>query len=252
LFLSGTAVSPARYPGLEGAQRLYVIGDIHGRADLLARTHALIDRDRAASSGRDGATEIYLGDYVDRGPNSREVLDALIRRASACDVRPLRGNHEDVFLNVLGGRETFERWKQVGGLETLVSYGVEVGRYLRRRSLDEQGLLAALRERVPATHVRLLQAMAVSLAVGPYFFAHAGIRPGRPLSAQSSRDLLWIRSEFLASQADFGAIVVHGHTPTREVEYRPNRINIDTGAYLSNRLTCLRIDRDGVHEMREA
>lgn len=241
---SGAGLSP-HYPGLPDGQVVYAIGDIHGRADLLAGVFAAIDEDistdRAAGSMA-APLEIYLGDYVDRGPQSRQVIDMLIARQAERRATFLAGNHESVFFRLLRGEGTYEDWTPLGGRETLLSYGLAPPDLVAMAPAER---LAALQAAVPEAHRAFFASLALSLSVGPYVFVHAGIRPDVPMEEQSARDLLWIRRDFLDAEQPLGAIVVHGHTPVPEPDFRPYRINIDTGAYMTNRLTCLKIDGGG-------
>ena len=228
------------YPRLGDGETAYVVGDIHGRSDLLDRVHGAIETD---STGRSGAIiEIYLGDYVDRGPDSAGVVERLIRRSRSRRLVMLRGNHEVMFEDFLAGLVDPEEWRRVGGFETLLSYGVDV-RGLARAPRDRWA--AAATAAVPREHRAFLGALADAFPLEGYYFAHAGIRPGVPLSDQDPDDLHWVRDEFLGDTRDHGAIVVHGHTPTMEPEFLLNRINLDTGAYMTSRLTCLVIDGGG-------
>lgn len=233
------------YPGLQDNLVVYAIGDIHGRADLLAGVFAVIDEDVAAdreAGGTHETLEIYLGDYVDRGPQSAQVVDMLIERRDSRRAVFLAGNHESVFFGLLRGEGTYEDWAPLGGRETLLSYGLAPADIA---ALAPAERLAALQAAVPEAHRAFFAALVLSRVVGPYAFVHAGIRPDVPIEAQSARDLLWIRREFLDCDRPFGAIVIHGHTPVPEPDFRPYRINIDTGAYMTNRLTCLKIDAIG-------
>jgi serine/threonine protein phosphatase 1 len=221
--------------------RVYVIGDIHGRADLLDRMIGAIERDLAASPAT-GALTVTLGDYVDRGPNSRGVIERLCRNPFPTRYIALKGNHEQLLLLFLINAAIGTEWRQIGGLETLHSYGVPVGSLMLGRSYEEASL--ALRQALPPEHLDFLSKLQLSFSFGRYFLCHAGVRPKIPLDRQEAEDLLWIRDEFLDSRRNFGKIVVHGHTPVEEPEVRSNRINIDTGAFITGRLTCLVIDRD--------
>ena len=224
-----TGVSLSAEPG-----RLYVIGDIHGRADLLDGMIAAIGRDVALRPTPDALT-VTVGDYIDRGPDSRGVVERLTHNPFATDFIPLKGNHEALLAAFLEEPAMAERWRHLGGLETLHSYGVDVAPMMRGR--DFAAAAAALLAALPETHLAFLASLATSLTAGRYFVCHAGVRPGVPLARQRDDDLLWIRNEFLESRADFGKIVVHGHTPCEEPERRPNRINVDTGAFMTGRLT---------------
>lgn len=216
--------------------RIYVIGDIHGRADLLDRIVDDIQRDTAARPSERGLV-VTLGDYVDRGPDSRGVLDRLARNPFAMEYVALRGNHEELFENFMNDPSIGPAWRRLGGLETLHSYRVPVAALMVGKGFDAAA--HALRETVPQDHLNFLSSLKLSISIGGYFLCHAGVRPGVPLERQREEDLLWIREEFLSSKANFGKIVVHGHTPTEQPEFLPNRINIDTGAFMTGRLTCL-------------
>jgi len=221
---------PPRVP--EGT-RVYAIGDIHGRADLLDRLHALIEADFRANPVSE-VRLVYLGDYVDRGPDSAGVIERLITGPLIGEAKLLSGNHEQMLLHFLEDEASGVAWWQLGGLETLRSYGAIDG-----RMRPETGLAQELKSKLPAEHLTFIQGLEKTATFGDYFFCHAGVRPGVPLESQREDDLLSIRGEFLSSTADFGKVVVHGHTPVAEPEFKSNRINIDTGAYSTGRLTCL-------------
>ena len=228
------AASPSALP--EGL-RVYAIGDIHGCFDLVHPLADAIAEDlRKSPPAR--AIEVFLGDYVDRGPQSRKVIDWLIAGTPPTGERIcLMGNHEEMLLDVLRTPDGMAGWRMNGADSTLSSYGIAAPRTagaaahaeLRRR------FLAAL----PASHRAFLEALPRIFTLGGYVFVHAGLRPGRQLQDQDPQDLVWIREPFLSSDANFGRVVVHGHTPTEWPEIRPNRINIDTGAVFTGRLTCL-------------
>ncbi|KAA2234771.1 metallophosphoesterase family protein [Salinarimonas soli] len=226
---------PARVP--DGV-RVYAVGDIHGRADLLDAVLSRIDRHRA-ESGPAQCFEVFLGDYIDRGPNSRGTIERLIERSSGRHSRvvTLCGNHEDMLLEALRNPERLNVWARNGGFETLMSYGVTVP--ARITPATAEAVVEEARALLPVSHRQFLFGLGDSFRCGDYLFVHAGVRPGVPLDRQSRSDLLWIRDEFIEAEEDFGAIVVHGHTPVREIEFRSNRINIDTGAYITNTLNCL-------------
>lgn len=215
-------------------ERIYAIGDIHGRLDLLRRAIEAIGRDVAARGP--AALTVTVGDYIDRGQASRGVLDCLAANPFPTPLVALKGNHEDMLAAFLADPAVGPHWADNGGLATLRSYGVPVrGPF----TTDFAAARAAMREVLPAAHAAFLRALKLSFSRGGYFFCHAGVRPGVPLERQSEEDLLWIREPFLLSAQDFGQIVVHGHTPVAEPEVLPNRIGIDTGAYFSGRLTCV-------------
>ncbi len=220
--------------------RLYVVGDIHGRADLLDAMVDAIGRDFAEHPVGDALT-VTVGDYVDRGPASCGVIERLAENPFATRFIALRGNHEALLEAFLRDPAVAEHWRRLGGLETLHSYGIDVAPLMRGRDYDRASEM--LRAALPEKHAAFLASLRMSLTVGRYFLCHAGVRPGIPLSRQHEDDLLWIREEFLLSTLDFGKIVVHGHTPTEEPEFRPNRINVDTGAFMTGRLTCAALEQ---------
>jgi serine/threonine protein phosphatase 1 len=218
--------------------RVYVIGDIHGRIDLLHQIHSQIRQD-AATAREPRKVVVYLGDYVDRGDSSCQVIDLLLGEPLV-GFEPvyLSGNHEEMMLGFLDASALGAMWLHNGGDATLFSYGVSIS----SGSNADQRYIAmhrALREKLPERHLTFLRGLRPYHVEGDYLFVHAGIRPGVPVDEQSSQDLLWIREEFLYSKEDHGCCVVHGHTIVSEPEFRANRIGIDTGAYFSNRLTCL-------------
>ena len=219
--------------------RIYAIGDIHGRLDLLDQLMARVEDD-ISSRPAIRPVLVFLGDYIDRGPSSRETIDRLVALAETSESIFLKGNHEQIAISCLRDRGLFERWMRLGGLETLISYGVTPEGFSDERQIVR--LQAAFHDALPQSHFRFFRDLQNSFACGDFFFAHAGVRPGVELSRQKESDLLWIRQEFLASNEDFGKIVVHGHTPAHDVEIGVNRINIDTGAFATGRLTCLVID----------
>jgi serine/threonine protein phosphatase 1 len=223
--------------------RIYVVGEIHGRADLLDRVLAKIDLDIIARPGP-RSLEVFIGDYIDRGMNSKLVIEHLIRRSYSRKIIFLKGNHEAYLCEFLKSPAVLNTWRQYGALETLVSYGLTPSIIPTQR--ESVKLAATLAERMPNTHKQFLQTLQSSFSCGGYFFAHAGVNPAYPLSQQRDDDLLWIRDRFLLCNNDFGQIVVHGHTPVPEPEIRANRINVDTGAYATGRLTCLVLERDQV------
>jgi serine/threonine protein phosphatase 1 len=228
-------------PRLPLGRRVYAIGDIHGRADLLASLFGRIDKDLKARPTSE-AVQVLLGDYIDRGSSSRQVIDMLIARRRNHNLMLLKGNHEEFALRFLHNPLLLSQWKTIGGLNTVLSYGVTLPPGQDEKS--QRDLASAFLASMPESHHRFLQGLALSFTCGDFFFVHAGVRPGIPLNEQSQRDLLWIRDDFLLHEENFGKIVVHGHTPTREPDIRSNRINIDTGAYATGRLTCLVLEDD--------
>lgn len=239
--LFGTREPVDRHYAVPDGSRIYAIGDIHGRADLLARMHEIVRADIAARRPS-RAVVVYLGDYVDRGDATREVIDRLLDDpVPEAESVHLLGNHEDFMLTFLKDAAVGELWLKNGGDATLYSYGVglpPVGNREERHRLMRQDL----EQKLPDRHLYFLQSLQLSHVEGDYAFVHAGIRPGRPLADQTADDLLWIRAEFLESRADHGMCVVHGHTISNEVDIQANRIGIDTGAYFSGTLTCLALE----------
>lgn len=230
-------------PSLPEGLRVYAIGDIHGRSDLLQQLFTVIDVD-VANARPERAIQVFLGDYVDRGPDSRGVLDLLIERSRSHETVFLKGNHEAFFMDVLREPAKLADWRQYGGLLTLMSYGVRPT--MNPNSDDQVTLIKALAEAMPDDHVDFLHNLRPSFTCGDFFFVHAGVRPGVSLAQQREDDLLWIREEFLNSEEDFGKYVVHGHTPASAPDIRRNRINIDTGAYATGNLTLLTIQGDSL------
>jgi len=215
-------------------ERIYAIGDIHGRLDLLERAIAAIRRD--VEEHGPAALTVTVGDYVDRGLQSRGVLDRLIENPFPTPYVAIKGNHESMLEAFLADPATGPYWRQQGGLQTLQSYGIRIRGFMVANFAEARDQLRAA---LPGPHVDFLHSLKTSLSRGKYFFCHAGVRPGVPLERQSEDDLLWIRDAFLASDTNFGKIVVHGHTPVAEPEVLPNRIGIDTGAFATGRLTCV-------------
>jgi serine/threonine protein phosphatase 1 len=228
-------------PRLPDGIRIYAVGDLHGRSDLLKQMFTVIDVDRKTSPA-DRVIEVYLGDYVDRGPDSRGTLDLLIERGERSETVFLKGNHEAFLLEVLDDPSKIQDWRQYGGLPTLMSYGL---RPTLNPTRDEQvDLVKGLTQALPQSHVAFLKNLPSCFDCGDYYFVHAGVRPGVPLEQQRDEDRLWIRDEFLQSDRDFGKYIVHGHTPVSAPDIRPNRVNIDTGAYATGNLTLLMLQGD--------
>ena len=236
-------VKPAAacYPPGPAGVVIYAIGDIHGRSDCLHALHRTIDRDKSRLTPSLTTVEIYLGDFVDRGPDSHGVLEMIIARARKAAVVCLRGNHEIMFEAYLAGKLSFDLWKSLGGLATLFSYKVSSDLLLH----GGPALLAAANSAVPRRHREFLTKTRPQVKLENYCFVHAGIRPNVPLDRQSLQDLTTIRNDFLDHEGGFGFIVVHGHSPHIEAQFKFNRINLDTGAYATNRLSAIRIDENG-------
>jgi serine/threonine protein phosphatase 1 len=229
---------PSRPSGsLPAGMRVYAVGDIHGRLDLLDDLLRQMEADNAARAAAD-TTVIFLGDLIDRGPESAQVVQRLLDLGAGTDqVRFLLGNHEEVFLKSMAGEErALPFFLRIGGKPTVLSYGISQDEYDRS---DYAELLELLRERVPQAHLDFLAGFEDMIVLGDYAFVHAGVRPGVPLDAQKPETLRWIREDFLDSIEPCEKIVVHGHTIADEVEERASRIGIDTGAYASGRLTAM-------------
>jgi serine/threonine protein phosphatase 1 len=234
----GFSSRPKPKPALPKGIRIYAIGDIHGCADILKKVFGAIDHHLARAEPV-RALHVFLGDYIDRGPDSRRTIDLLIERSRRHESVFLKGNHEAFLLDVLEDASRLEAWREYGGFQTLMSYGLAPS---IRPDRDEQNeLVQGLLRDMPDHHRHFLSNLRPCFSCGDFFFAHAGVRPGVPLRRQREEDLLWIRDEFLQSEEDFGKFVVHGHTPVLKPEIRPNRINIDTGAYATGILTLLTI-----------
>lgn len=220
--------------------RAYVVGDVHGRFDLLenllAKIHAELQHRPAQRT-----LLVFVGDLIDRGPRSAHVLERLrTYHRDGIETVFILGNHEEVLLRILAGdAQLIGDWLCFGGAECLQSYGVDPG---EMRFLDEDEALARVRSAIPTKHVEFLESFVSSRQFGDYLFVHAGVKPGVPLERQSEFDLRWIREPFLRDNSDHGFIVVHGHTISNEVEERANRIGIDTGAYRTGILTALAIE----------
>jgi serine/threonine protein phosphatase 1 len=237
------SVAPGHgYATLPEGQLLYAVGDIHGRLDLLEAMLARIDADARRATRAERRTLVFLGDYVDRGPDSKGVVETLLGGLpQGFDAHFLKGNHEAILLNFLDVPWTLDNWLVNGGDATMRSYGVDTDR-LARLSAPAELWRQAFKEVLPESHLSFYKSLQLSVAFGDYLFVHAGVKPGVALTAQTEADLIWIRGAFLNHEEPFGKIVVHGHTPGKEPVTRSNRIGIDTGAFFSGRLTALRLE----------
>jgi serine/threonine protein phosphatase 1 len=242
--------NPASTPRGPKGCRAYVVGDVHGRLDLLDRLlddiHAEIDRDKPGK-----VLLVFLGDLIDRGPSSAQVVERL-RTYRHQDVRPvfLLGNHEEVMLRLLAGEAGhLPGWLRFGGAQCLRSYGADPRRIA---TASDASAMAAIRDAIPDRHAEFLRTFVDTCRFGDYLFVHAGIRPGVEIDQQRQFDLRWIREPFLSDETEHGFVVVHGHTISPEVEERANRIGIDTGAYRSGVLTALAIEGDRRWYLRTA
>lgn len=231
-------------PGtLPPGERIYAIGDIHGRLDLFRELMALIVADlerRPAMRTRC----VILGDVIDRGPQSRELLELLIGLKDR-DLVVLKGNHEAALMDVRAGdHDAAEMWAAFGGVATLASFGADVDAI---DPTDSAEIISLVRKLISDDVAAWLAGLPVFLKLGGYFFVHAGIRPGVPIARQSERDLLWIREDFIASTVDHGVMIVHGHSMNPGgIEFAPNRIGLDTGAYCTGRLSALGLEGDAM------
>jgi serine/threonine protein phosphatase 1 len=235
--------TPTMRPLVPDGLRIYAVGDIHGRADLLKQLFSRIDEDLENHPIAE-TIHVFLGDYIDRGQGSAAVFDLLIERARVHRVTCLKGNHELYLAEFLENPSILGAWAQYGALPTLASYGLTPG--LNASPKEQTELAQGLCKAMPKSHGQFLAGLQLSFTCGDFFFVHAGVRPGTPLARQSEEDLLWIRDEFLSHEEPFEKIIVHGHTPVREPDVRRNRINIDTGAYATGRLTCLKLEQDKI------
>lgn len=226
-------------PSLPDGLRIYVVGDIHGCADLLQLALDSIDAD-ARSQQPAQVLRVFLGDYIDRGLDARKTLDILIDYGRRHESVFLKGNHEAMLAQFFQDPSQLHHWRQFGGLQTLISYGLRPS--LTPGLAEQIDLARAFATALPSAHRDFLDRLTTSFLCGDFFFVHAGARPGVALDRQDEEDLLWIRDEFLNSSYDFGKFIVHGHSPVREPDVRSSRINIDTGAYATGKLTVLRIE----------
>jgi serine/threonine protein phosphatase 1 len=219
--------------------RIYAVGDVHGRADLLGELFTAIDAD--VDEHPVGQTlHVFLGDYIDRGPDSRQVVDLVTARSRRHETVLLKGNHETFPALFLNDPSVFDQWCLLGGFETLMSYGLQPS--MGADGAEQCELARRFAATLPASHVRFFDELKTSFSCGDFYFVHAGVRPGVPLERQHEDDMLWIREEFLFHEYDFGKMIIHGHTPVREPDFQDNRINIDTGAYATGKLTSLIIE----------
>ncbi len=239
-FFSKKRDQEAPPPAVPAGQRVYAIGDIHGRQDLLLKLLTMIDEDDAKRGPADTYL-VFLGDLVDRGPDSKGVIDTALSLAKASDkVRFLTGNHEEVMVGAYSGDPSMVRFFcRIGGRETILSYGVPLARY-RNMEIDE--LAELLPDLFPAEHMEFLSTFEDQIVFGDYVFVHAGIRPKVPLAEQSRKDMRWIREDFISYERRHEKFVIHGHTISEDIDSQRNRIGIDTGAYLTDRLTAIGLE----------
>lgn len=225
----------AMQPSAPAGERIYAIGDIHGRLDLFERLISQIERDEHAR-GKARTTLILLGDLIDRGPDSAGVIDLARKLSETRMVEILQGNHEEMLLSSRSDVNALRSFLRFGGLETIASYGISPEDIAELSSEDVQALM---NRTIPVADFDFIREFKKLVRIGDYVFVHAGLRPETPIDMQLGRDCRWIREPFLSHDGDFGAFVVHGHTITTEPDRRPNRIGIDTGAYVHGTLTAI-------------
>lgn len=223
-----------------GGRRVYAIGDIHGRADLLDELLDLVSRDDAVRPPC-SVHLIFLGDLVDRGPDSAAVVNrAIALSKSGGHVRFIKGNHEEVFvLASRGDEQAAQFFRRIGGIATLASYGLDPADGM---AMDDAAIASWMLAHIPRAHIDFIDGFEDMIEIGDYLFVHAGIRPGVALTAQEPAALRWIRQPFLDHAAPHEKMIVHGHSIAENVDVRTNRIGIDTGAYASGRLTALGLE----------
>jgi serine/threonine protein phosphatase 1 len=241
LFKRNTANRPIDTATVPAGVRLYAIGDIHGRNDLLQSLLGQIETDDKVRGPADTQI-IFLGDLVDRGPDSAGVIEtAMALRAKGHKVRYLLGNHEEVFLTACRKRDTktLKFFLKIGGDTTLQSYPITRTEYM---ALDYEELAERLATLVPETHLTFLESFEDQIIIGDYAFVHAGIRPGVPLSEQKRSDMRWIKNEFTDHRGDLEKVIIYGHTIYDDVDERGSRIGVDTGAYASGKLTAIGLE----------
>jgi len=228
---------PRPLPSIGEDRRVYAIGDIHGRLDLFGQLLDLIEADDAQRPPLP-CHLILLGDLVDRGPHSAQMVErALALRDASEKVHFIKGNHEEVFIGAARGSAQFAGYcRRIGGVQTLVSYGLDTE---SSAAMADDELASWMLNHIPRSHIDFLDSFEDMLRMGDYLFVHAGIRPGVQLQAQTAADLHWIRDEFLTHRGDHGAIIVHGHSITAKVDEQLNRVGIDTGAWNSGKLSAI-------------
>jgi serine/threonine protein phosphatase 1 len=240
--LSSVGIRPRREAAVPAGMRVYTVGDIHGCRDQLDRLHAKIAEDGARFDGEKQL--IYLGDYIDRGPDSRGVIEHLLTRTpEGFSPRFLKGNHEAALLDFLASASSYRAWRNYGAPETLLSYGVRPPLF---DSMDMfEAARDALADALPASHLQFLRTLKTDIVIADYAFVHAGIRPGLSIDEQSEQDLLWIREEFVNCNSPHDKVIVHGHTPVASPLDLHNRIAVDTGVYATGVLSCVVLEGTG-------
>lgn len=225
-------------PAIPAGQRVYAVGDVHGRLDLFEAVIAAIEADDAVRMPSE-TTIVLLGDLVDRGPDSAGVLAAARALTARRKVRIIAGNHEEMFLQSRDDTETLRHFLRFGGRETILSYPVDIATYRELTVEETQDLMLQI---VPADDFDFMEGFEDSITIGDYLFVHAGVRPDVALEDQKPKDMRWIREPFLSHDGDLPGFVVHGHSITQDVDVQANRIGIDTGAFSSGKLTVLGLE----------
>lgn len=232
-----SVIPPSEFqPRVPPGQRIYAIGDVHGRVDLLEKLFRIIEADQLGYPGE--SLIILIGDYIDRGPYSREVLELLSTYHGRVRILPLRGNHEDIVLKFFKDQSVASGWFQYGGLQTLRSYKINIAGPTQDFD-DIFHLQRQLEAVMPKAHRTFLENLGYTARYGDYLFVHAGVHPDLPLEEQTPHHFMWMREPFLSSSKNLRFVVVHGHSIRMTPEVRANRIGIDTGAYATGHLTAL-------------
>jgi len=242
LFIVGIDGKKTR-PALKIGTRIYVVGDIHGQVNCLAQA---VERIACDANARpiESIVTVFVGDYVDKGLASKEVIETLINEHRIGSKVMLRGNHEEMMVSALNDISCMKKWCAVGGIQTLFSYGVDVREVMIGRGYEAAQV--AFAKALPSAHLAWLQGLLNRYEHGDYFFCHAGINPDKPINEQEARDLLWIRGKFTENGRIRTKIVVHGHSPVERFEVKPNRINVDTGAFTTGKLACVALEADRI------
>ncbi len=230
--------SETRVPVLTPGERVYAVGDIHGRIDLFDSLIDAIEKDDATRAPA-VTTVILLGDLIDRGPDSAAVVARAQEWSQHRPIEFIKGNHEEMLVASMADREVLRGFLKYGGRETILSYGID---RQTLREADFAELQRMMAEAIPQRDIDFLDGFKKFIRKGDYLFVHAGIRPERPIEDQQGKDCRWIREPFLSHAGDFGAVVVHGHTIAQEPQVRSNRIGIDTGAFMHGTLTAIGIE----------
>lgn len=232
---------PSRLAATSSPDTIYAVGDIHGCLALLKDLEAQIVEDARQRGGENWL--VLLGDLIDRGPQSAQVLDRVLTPLPGLRRLCIRGNHEATMLDFVRDPAGNAQWLEFGGRETLLSYGIEEKSFANG-AIGRNGFRQTLASYIPEEHISFLAGLPTLIETPDYVFVHAGVRPGVTVGAQLDTDLLWMRDDYADSYAEFGKLIVHGHTPRTEALLTASRIAVDTGAYATGRLTAVRLARD--------